>query len=613
MNCIINGIRSKAHITLLLFYHHRPLASKSKVAERAMEAISHLFILLPLTKLERQVTWLIQWLSNLTSLDVRPFYICQCLCHVLEELYHRRQGDTLLRSQARNVAAILLEQMRDDDREPPAVSLQSHSLAQRAFYSLSQLSRDPVFQLLKEAVKSADERTAMSALEAFRVVVPGVPLTEELKTEVMDSILSVIEKDQRPVRVALLRFLEVLGHHRYLDLTQGGVVMDYVLSIIMADPSNEEDICCRSMCLKILQMVPLPELLSLICEPDHTSAFVVLSESATEVALRAQAQGKTPDISRIHHRTFELISPQGLLIHLVLCALKPYRGDRFGVSALRLLLTLNTAMHESVGPLWEKEIPEMLEMLYEHTERCLDQDAWEARLLQFSSQSLLAIEDVHWLEEFTLTILERTQDGRDEEEQKAFLYRLFGFTLRTSRNLKLVQKMLPAMLNTSQEEPEEREGIAKALAVVSLGHLAVVLDELEVYGTKLTDRDTSSILKLAKEYQPREWGLVCHTIYLSYGMMMSVAKDTLSCPVDTILALAVQHYQECIVKKDKTLKLEYLDALTQMTSILSTQPIPLSCKFPHKQDLVTSMAVSTTQEAGQRAGRREDGPQGKPQ
>ncbi|XP_053437281.1 maestro heat-like repeat family member 5 [Nycticebus coucang] len=248
-----------------------------------------------------------------------------------------------------------------------------------------------------------------------------------------------------------------------------------------------------------------------------------------------------------------------------------------------------------------------------HTKRCLDQDAWEARLLQFSSQSLLAIEDVHWLEEFTLAILERIQDGRDEEEQKAFLYRLFGFTLRTSRNLKLVQKMLPAMLNTSQEEPEEREGIAKAVAVVSLGHLTVVLDELEVYGTKLTDRDTSSILKLAKEYQQREWGLVCHTIYLSYGMMMSVAKDTLSCHVDTILALAVLHYQECIVKKDKTLKLEYLDTLTQMTSILSTQLIPLPCKFPHKQDIVTSMAVSTTQEAGQRTGRREDGPQGKPQ
>ncbi|XP_053451548.1 uncharacterized protein LOC128588744 [Nycticebus coucang] len=125
-------------------------------------------------------------------------------------------------------------------------------------------------------------------------------------------------------------------------------------------------------------------------------------------------------------------------------------------------------------------------------------DPFSLHLSQFSSQSLLAIEDVHWLEEFTLAILERIQDGRDEEEQKAFLYRLFGFTLRTSRNLKLVQKMLPAMLNTSQEEPEEREGIAKALAVVSLEHLTVVLDELEVYGTKLTDRDTSSILKLAQ-------------------------------------------------------------------------------------------------------------------
>ncbi|XP_045382936.1 maestro heat-like repeat-containing protein family member 1 [Lemur catta] len=93
----------------------------------------------------------------------------------------------------------------------------------------------------------------------------------------------------------------------------------------------------------------------------------------------------------------------------------------------------------------------------DHTEKSLDQDDWEDRLLQFSSQSLVAINDDRWLEQLDMAILERIKNGKDNEEQKAFLYKFFGFTLRTSKNLKLVQMMLSAVLHTSHEELRERE------------------------------------------------------------------------------------------------------------------------------------------------------------
>ncbi|XP_075866285.1 maestro heat-like repeat-containing protein family member 1 [Microcebus murinus] len=365
------------------------------------------------------------------------------------------------------------------------------------------------------------------------------------------------------------------------------------------------------MSLKVLQTVSLPVLISMLCEPGNTSAFVVLSDTATEVALREQALGQPPYLSSFYVRTPEFVSPQHLLSHLVLYAVKPYRENTFGVSSLRLLQALGpiTALRlvasADVDQLWSTEIPQMLQMLYEHTEKSLDQEEWEDRLLQFYSRSLEAISDDSWLEQQTVTTLERIENGSDEEEQKAFLYKFFAFTLRTSSSPDLVRRMLSAVLNASHEEPQQREGIAVALAIVSLRHLRVALDQLEVYGANLTDKDKSCVLTLTKEHQHREWGLVCSTVYLSYRKIISVTEDALSLPLDSILALAVEHYGHCIVEKDTTLTLAYLDALTQMTSFLGERPMPLPCEVPHKLDLVASMVVSASQEEGgeQRAGR----------
>nr|XP_020136325.1 maestro heat-like repeat-containing protein family member 1 [Microcebus murinus] len=424
--------------------------------------------------------------------------------------------------------------------------------------------------------------------------------------------------------MALLRFLEALGQPDYLSLPEGRVVTDYLLKLSQWDSS-----------------VSLPGLIRLLCEPGNTSAFVVLSDSATEVALREQALGQRPYLStipsgmmelsgnvRVPRLTFsmvpvplpcpaeggllagvgggtpgactdavlflhhlfdvapEFVSPQHLLSHLVLYAVKPYRENTFGVSSLRLLQALGpiTALRlvasADVDQLWSTEIPQMLQMLYEHTEKSLDQEEWEDRLLQFYSRSLEAISDDSWLEQQTVTTLERIENGSDEEEQKAFLYKFFAFTLRTSSSPDLVRRMLSAVLNASHEEPQQREGIAVALAIVSLRHLRVALDQLEVYGANLTDKDRSCVLTLTKEHQHREWGLVCSTVYLSYRKIISVTEDALSLPLDSILALAVEHYGHCIVEKDTTLTLAYLDALTQMTSFLGERPMPLPCEVP---------------------------------
>ncbi|XP_023604650.1 maestro heat-like repeat family member 5 [Myotis lucifugus] len=185
--------------------------------------------------------------------------------------------------------------------------------------------------------------------------------------------------------------------------------------------------------------------------------------------------------------------------------------------------------------------------------------------------------------------LERDSGGQSRLTE-AFLYKFFGFTLWTSRSEKLVKMMLSAILQTSHENVQEREGIAVAFSVVSRKHLRTVLEQLQVYSAVLTDKESSSILTLAKEHQPREWVLVCHTIYLSYSKIILESKGDIFMHFDAVLALILQHYHNCILEKDKDLKLGYLNALIILTKTLGRQQhVAFQFKFPHKLAIVTVM------------------------
>ncbi|XP_037702578.1 maestro heat-like repeat-containing protein family member 1 [Choloepus didactylus] len=231
-------------------------------------------------------------------------------------------------------------------------------------------------------------------------------------------------------------------------------------------------------------------------------------------------------------------------------------------------------------------IPQMLKILNDHSEESLNQEDWEDTLLKFSSQSLLAINDDDWLEQLTQVILEKISFFNEDAKEKAFLYKFFGFTPRTSKNQNLVKRMLSSILKTAHEELLEREGIAMTFSIMSVKHLTLALDELTEYSTILTNKDTSSILKLMKEHQQREWGLVCNTIYLSYNRIILETKKAISVHLEGILTLVLQHYQDCIVEKDKNLKLDYLNALTTLTDLLSSLSIICQFHSPHKLKII---------------------------
>uniref|UniRef100_G1Q7C7 Maestro heat like repeat family member 1 n=1 Tax=Myotis lucifugus TaxID=59463 RepID=G1Q7C7_MYOLU len=416
----------------------------------------------------------------------------------------------------------------------------------------------------------------------------------------------------------LVHFIEILGQHNYLALPQGNTLISYIIKLVETDSSVSKGLgregtedgstpqvpgvplrsahLIRTLVILFQHAVSLPKLVTLVCEPNNTLAFVPLCKAATQMALKARSLGQVPYLSSFHQDPTEYISPQRLLTHLVMCSRKPYREKEFGTSSLRLLSALHpiTSLHpiinHSVGQLWRKVIPQMLEILDDHTEKSLNQEEWVDRLFLFLSQSLVAIDDDRWQEQLIRVILERIRYFSDDGDEKAFLYKFFGFALWTSRSEKLVKMMLSAILQTSHENVQEREGIAVAFSVVSRKHLRTVLEKLKVYSAVLTDKESSSILTLAKEHQRREWVLVCHTIYLSYSKIILESKGDIFMHFDAVLALILQHYHNCILEKDKDLKLGYLNALIILTKTLGRQQhVAFQFKFPHKLAIVTFM------------------------
>ncbi|XP_059041050.1 maestro heat-like repeat-containing protein family member 1 [Mustela lutreola] len=592
MDITKEAVSFKAYLTLRLLFNRWSLKTNNKVTEQAMVIIGHLFFLMPSSKLKNEVNRLTRWLMTLVSAKVTPFYISQCIYQLMDALALSGCGGINLESQLENITDMLFNQLSETVQESEPHSARNHIFALKAFYTLSKLYNDQVLFLIQKTMKTSDPAKIVSALQVFMDVFPEVPQTEQLKNEVMHSVIIMIQDDLKPVRKALLHFIEMLGRHDYLAVPQGNIIINYVIKLSESACSNEEDI--QRMCSEILQMVSLPKLITLACQPNNTLAFMLLSKIATDMALKARSLGQVPYLSSFHLSPTQFISPQKLLTHLVVFALKSYKERELGISSLRLLHALHpiTSLHpvinSNVGQLWMKEIPQMLQILDDHTEKNLDQEEWEDRLLQFSSRSLLAINDDSWLEQLIKVVLERINYFSDGEE-KDFLYKFFGFTLRTSRNMKLVKMMLSSILQSVHEDLQEREGIATALSIVSMKYLKIVLDQLQEYSAILMDKGSSFILKLMKEHQQREWGLVCNIIYLSYSKIIFESKGGIVMHLDNILALALQHYRNCIVEKDKNLKLEYLGALSKLTNIISNQPMAFQFKFVQKLEIVTFM------------------------
>ncbi|XP_031795219.1 maestro heat-like repeat-containing protein family member 1 isoform X4 [Sarcophilus harrisii] len=568
----------KACLTLRVLFNRWPLKIKGKVTEETLSILGNLFFLISPPKLKSQLCWLIRRLLALNKAGVKPFYIVQCLSQLLEAVAASGSGGKNLASKLDDLVVLLSSQVTW--KVSNSDSLQNHKIALKSFHIMTRLFHHEMVKLFLKSMDGSDKSNVTLALKIFRDVFQEVPQNTELKNEVMQTIIHLIKEDSKTIRLPLLQFIEKLGTYNYFTLEKGDVVINHLIKLSELGSTSDEE--TRELSINILHLVSLPRLITLLCQPMRPMAYVPLCKIATDIALKAQALGQPPYLSSYHLKSNEYPSPQVIFVNLLLSSLRPYKLKEFGVCSLWLLYALHpiNSLHPVInfklGQVWTKEIPNMIQILEKHTEENFIQKEWEKRLLLFSSNSLLAIHDDYWLKDFIETIFKKMQSFSwlQQEREKFFLYKLIGHTLKCSDDHNFVFLRLVDILQSPQKEELERKGIGSAISIVATNHLKTVLIVLQDHSKILTDKNTSPVLNLKKELQQEEWIKICNTIYLIYGRIFQEIKSDMGAHADFILSLIINHYENCIIEKDKELTLNYLNSVVMLTNNLANMNLP---------------------------------------
>ncbi|XP_054999563.1 maestro heat-like repeat-containing protein family member 1 [Sorex araneus] len=535
--------------TFHLLRYHWPQAHKPEVVQEILQLFGNLVSLMPVYEVKDETDWLIEKLTHL-PINMTP-YIQECVLQVLDAVLSKTGG------------------FRKGSQVDSTMFL--------------------LFKLLHISGTGSDRSPIWRSFLAL------MPKTDEVKSEVVRSVIALIQRDIRSVRFPLLQFIEVLNRHDYLENQEGNNLIYHLIRLTFTGRSVKRSF--RRRCTEVLKTISLPQLITVVCHPKNDAIFVPMSKILLEKASMALSLGNIPYLSSSHLKPTQFISPQKLLFHLVIIASKSYREKGLGISALKLLgvlcpMTLDPDIHSSVMVFCSKKIPELLYILRDNNRLMLNKKEWAQRLLKFSRLLLMTINSEEWLGRLLLVIMEKINCSNTFYlKNKAFLYKFFGSTLRASREKQLVNTMVFSLLQTSHLEPSKRKGIAVALRVASRSHLETILDQLQAYSTVLTDQNSSPILDVTKDHQQREWGLVCDTIYSSFGKIIEDSRKDVLSHVDGILALALKTYQDSIIVKDTNMKLDYLDALTKMTTALCNQALDPDTQFPSAQELERLMVT----------------------
>ncbi|XP_031795217.1 maestro heat-like repeat-containing protein family member 1 isoform X2 [Sarcophilus harrisii] len=589
----------KACLTLRVLFNRWPLKIKGKVTEETLSILGNLFFLISPPKLKSQLCWLIRRLLALNKAGVKPFYIVQCLSQLLEAVAASGSGGKNLASKLDDLVVLLSSQVTW--KVSNSDSLQNHKIALKSFHIMTRLFHHEMVKLFLKSMDGSDKSNVTLALKIFRDVFQEVPQNTELKNEVMQTIIHLIKEDSKTIRLPLLQFIEKLGTYNYFTLEKGDVVINHLIKLSELGSTSDEE--TRELSINILHLVSLPRLITLLCQPMRPMAYVPLCKIATDIALKAQALGQPPYLSSYHLKSNEYPSPQVIFVNLLLSSLRPYKLKEFGVCSLWLLYALHpiNSLHPVInfklGQVWTKEIPNMIQILEKHTEENFIQKEWEKRLLLFSSNSLLAIHDDYWLKDFIETIFKKMQSFSwlQQEREKFFLYKLIGHTLKCSDDHNFVFLRLVDILQSPQKEELERKGIGSAISIVATNHLKTVLIVLQDHSKILTDKNTSPVLNLKKELQQEEWIKICNTIYLIYGRIFQEIKSDMGAHADFILSLIINHYENCIIEKDKELTLNYLNSVVMLTNNLANMNLP-DFQFSFKIKMVYFMMELVKQE-----------------
>ncbi|OXB79533.1 UNVERIFIED_CONTAM: hypothetical protein H355_000349 [Colinus virginianus] len=217
-----------------------------------------------------------------------------------------------------------------------------------------------------------------------------------------------------------------------------------------------------------------------------------------------------------------LLTPQTLLVRLLVVAGSPFAGSELQAAALLLMQNLHSKIHEAVGSMWAAEIPLLLQCLQGKDECFLDSAEWEHLLLKFLRASLETIKDETWTKHLSCELNRWWLDSSPGSSgEKSFLYKALGTTLGACKEVLHVQEQLLRHLEGANTEvPSEVQEMISLLSHTAESNFHLVLDTLTTFASRLCKGQNARISRHKRmELDSTRAHATCSALILAYGSL----------------------------------------------------------------------------------------------
>uniref|UniRef100_A0A8B9FMW5 Maestro heat like repeat family member 1 n=1 Tax=Amazona collaria TaxID=241587 RepID=A0A8B9FMW5_9PSIT len=589
-----NDIFSAYEVLFSSWLQHREAKLRLAVVE-AMGPMSHL---LPGEKLEEQLPKLIPGILALYRKHAEAFSISKSLCQILEASVDI--GSRSLDVQLDPLLGTLHPQICAPADPALPLTVKNHTEVLRCFTVLACSFPDRVLAFLLPKLESSNERTRVGTLLIMRQIINSAPSQMEIKKPfILSSMKLPLQDSSDKVKRALVQVISAMAHHGYLEQPGGEAMVEFLVrqcalasELVGTRGGSSRKPGWGRMWSEVLW----PYLLEFVTPIQFTNALTPLCRSLMYLAMKKEEEGESASLIR-YDGNANLPSPYALTARLLVVSSQPHAGACRGAAALRLLHVLHGSVHPSLGPLWSKRVPLLVERIEENTEQALSQKEWEEELLLFLQETLAAIADSAWIGQFVVEMSRQLSSYNGFPMEKNFLYKCIGTTLGACSSKDLVQKQLQELLETARyHEEAEREGLASCFGLCAMSHLEEALSELEQFVRSDVFRRSGGLFSIFKDRSDNEVEKIKSTLILCYGYVAAHAPQelVLSRIEADILKNIFQYFNTKVLgikveTKDLTLKLCLIRSICMISQAICKGGKCGDFSFSHKAELVAQM------------------------
>ncbi|XP_065253939.1 maestro heat-like repeat-containing protein family member 1 [Emys orbicularis] len=589
---------------------------EAKLRLAVVKALGPMSHLMPSEKLEEQLPRLVPGILALYKKHLEAFYVTKSLCQILEASVNF--GSRTLDTQLDALLSTLHPQICAPVESSIPLSLKNHNEVLRCFTVLACTFPDRLLGFLLPKLENHHERIRVGTLIIMRQIINCAPSQMEIKKPfILSSMKLPLQDSSNKVKRAVVQVISAMAHHGYLEQAGGEVMIEYIVHQCALPPDTHprkqmpeaDDLTSDSVqnisintlflistTVDRMDEVLWPYLLEFVTPVEFTGALTPLCRSLMHLATKRQEEGETTFL--IHYDTHaNLPSPCALMARLLTVSSQPYLGDGRGAAALRLLNVLHLSIHPTLGRLWNKKIPPLVEHLEANTEKSLSPKEWEDKLLLLLRETLTAISDNAWICQFSTEMCKQLNSYNGFPLEKNFLYKCIGTALGICSNKEVVQKQLQELLETARyQEEAEREGLASGFGICAINHLDETLAKLEDFVKSDVFKKSVGLFSIFKDRSDNEAEKIKSTLILCYGYVARYApKELVLSRIEADILRNVFHYFNTRVlgikveTKDLMLKLCLIRSICMISQAISNSAQSDAFVFSRKAELLAQM------------------------